>query len=140
MFAVYCLQHGLYLSAYCMLVCWLYVKRQSVSLVCIVPKTANKRNMCPRQTQQMLPHMHKPPLLICALIEASVHSPSSDCCKLLPLQSKAGSGGSSTGEKFQKQKDEVVGESKENIKEAEDTLKVSGKLLHPGGNSQTFSA
>ena len=36
------------------------------------------------------------------------------------LQSKSGS----TGDEFQKRKDEVIGESKENIKEAEETLKV----------------
>lgn len=36
------------------------------------------------------------------------------------LQAKS----SGAGDEFQKRKDEVVGESKENIKEAEDTLKV----------------
>lgn len=30
-------------------------------------------------------------------------------------------------DKFQKKKDQVVGESKDNIKEAEDTLKVNAK-------------
>ena len=52
-----------------------------------------------------------------------------DCSNLLLLQSKAGSAGGSTQDKFQKQKDEVIGESKENIKEAEDTLKVGAELL-----------
>lgn len=41
------------------------------------------------------------------------------------LQSKADGAGSTTQDQFQKQKQEVVGESKENIKEAEETLQVS---------------
>jgi len=44
------------------------------------------------------------------------------------LQSKADGAGSSTQDQFQKQKQEVVGESKENIKEAEKTLQVSMSL------------
>ena len=49
------------------------------------------------------------------------------CVRCL-LQSKADGAGSSTQEQFQKQKQEVVGESKENIKEAEKTLQVSMSL------------
>ena len=52
------------------------------------------------------------------------------CC----MQSKVEGAGSSTKEQFEKQKREVVGESKENIKEAEDTLQVTsvqhGSLLN----------
>jgi len=47
------------------------------------------------------------------------------------LQSKVGGVGSSTKDQFQKQKQEVVGESKQNIKEAEKTLQVS-MSLSPG--------
>ncbi|DBA91590.1 TPA: hypothetical protein ACH3X1_003201 [Trebouxia sp. C0004] len=46
-------------------------------------------------------------------------------------KSKADGVGSSTQDQFQKQKQEVVGESKENIKEAEKTLQVS-MSLSPG--------
>jgi len=52
-------------------------------------------------------------------------------CVLCLLQSKADGAGSSTKDQFQKQKQEVVGESKENIKAAEKTLQVS-KSLSPG--------
>ena len=51
-----------------------------------------------------------------------------DC---VTLQSKAGTAGSGTQEKFQKQKNEVIGESKANIKEAEDTLKVTRHFCPP---------
>ena len=40
------------------------------------------------------------------------------CMRFLGLQTK---------DKFQKQKDQVIGESKENIKEAEKTLRVSSR-------------
>ena len=48
------------------------------------------------------------------------------CC----MQSKVEGAGSSNKEQFEKQKQEVVGESKENIKEAEDTLQVSISVQH----------
>lgn len=49
--------------------------------------------------------------------------------QLAQLQAKS----SSAGDEFQKRKDEVIGESKENIKEAENTLKVIAEgcgLMH----------
>ena len=49
-----------------------------------------------------------------------VRSPQSQRQCLLVLKSKSDGGGN----EFQKRKNQVVGESKENIQEAEDTLKV----------------
>lgn len=46
------------------------------------------------------------------------------------MQSKVEGAGSSTKEQFEKQKQEVVGESKGNIKEAEDTLQVITSVQH----------
>lgn len=42
------------------------------------------------------------------------------------LQSTSGG----AGKEFQKKKDQVVGDSKKNIKEAEDTLKVTSRVGH----------
>lgn len=46
------------------------------------------------------------------------------------VQSKMDGAGQSTKDKFEKQKEEVLDESKENIKEAESTLQVTVCLLH----------
>ena len=45
------------------------------------------------------------------------------------LHPQAESNGSSAQQQFKKQKDEVLGETKGNIKEAEDTLKVAVYLV-----------